>query len=165
MGTFHRSLFGVNNVDLESGSATAVGAADLELDERVASALRALLPTVAGETVAAIIVEVPSYASDLSGQMGTNISAAVEMALGGFLKLASRSRDADPSTPLRPALEAAYALGRGEARGGRGGRRPRSAAARRAAGARWTRCWRPPGSPPASPGGRWPARPPPPACR
>jgi hypothetical protein len=112
-------LFGVNNVDLESASATAVGAADIELDERVASALRGLLPTVAGETVAAIIVEVPSYASDLSGQMGTNISAAVEMALGGFLKLASRSRDADPSTPLGPALEAAYALGRGEARSGR----------------------------------------------
>src|SRR4051812_12741843 len=51
--------------------------------------------------------------------MGTNISAAVEMALAGFLKLASRSRDADPSTPLGPALEAAYALGRGEARSGR----------------------------------------------
>jgi hypothetical protein len=112
-------LFGANNVDPEPVSATAVGAADLELDETVATVLRSLLPTVAEQTVAAIIVEVPSYASDLSGQMGTNISAAVEMALGGFLKLASRSRDADPSTPLGPALEAAYALGRGEARSGR----------------------------------------------
>ena len=106
-------------MDQDQVSATAVGAADLELDETVATMLRSLLPTVAEQTVAAVIVEVPSYASDLSGQMGRNISAAVEMALGGFLKLAARSRDADPSTPLGPALEAAYALGRGEARSGR----------------------------------------------
>jgi hypothetical protein len=112
-------LFGANNVDADPVSPTAVGAADLELDETVATLLRSLLPTVAEQTVAAVIVEVPSYASDLSGQMGRNISAAVEMALGGFLKLAARSRDADPSTPLGPALEAAYALGRGEARSGR----------------------------------------------
>ena len=51
------------------------------------------------------------------------------MALGGFLKLASRSRESDPSTPLGPTLEGAYALGRGEARSGRP----------------WTRCWRPTG--------------------
>lgn len=106
-------------MDAEQVSPIAAGAADLELDEAVAAVLRRLLPTVAEQTVAAIIVEVPSYASDLSGQMGTNISSAVEMALAGFLKLASRSRDADPSTPLGPALEAAYALGRGEARSGR----------------------------------------------
>jgi PucR C-terminal helix-turn-helix domain len=112
-------LCGANNVDAEQVSPTAAGAADLELDEAVAAVLRRLLPTVAEQTVAAIIVEVPSYASDLSGQLGTNISAAVEMALAGFLKLASRSRDSDPSTPLGPALEAAYALGRGEARSGR----------------------------------------------
>jgi hypothetical protein len=112
-------LFGVNNVEAEPVSPTAAGAADLELDDSVAAVLRRMLPTVAEQTVDAIIVEVPSYASDLSGQMGRNISAAVEMALAGFLKLASRSRDADPSTPLGPALEAAYALGRGEARSGR----------------------------------------------
>ena len=113
------TLFGVNNVEAESVSPITAGAADLEIDESVAAVLRRMLPTVAEQTVAAIIVEVPSYASDLSGQMGRNISAAVEMALAGFLKLASRSRDADPSTPLGPALEAAYALGRGEARSGR----------------------------------------------
>jgi hypothetical protein len=109
----------VNNMNPEPVSPTAVGAADLELDETVATVLRSLLPTVAEQTVAAIIVEVPSYASDLSGDLGANISAAVEMALAGFLKLASRARGADPSTPLGPALEAAYALGRGEARSGR----------------------------------------------
>jgi sugar diacid utilization regulator len=41
----------------------------------------------------------------------------VQVALGSFLNIASRS--ADPSTPLRPATEASYALGRGEARSGR----------------------------------------------
>ena len=51
--------------------------------------------------------------------MGANIEAAVQLALGGFLKLASRSRESDPSTPLGPTLEGAYALGRGEARSGR----------------------------------------------
>jgi hypothetical protein len=103
----------------QSTSRTARRAADLELDDSVAAALRHLLPRVAEETVAAVIVEVPSYASDLSGQMGANISDAVQMALAGFLKLASRSRDASPSTPLGPALDAAYSLGRGEARSGR----------------------------------------------
>jgi PucR-like helix-turn-helix protein len=51
--------------------------------------------------------------------MGDNIEAAVQMALAGFLKLASGSRDSDPSTPHGPTLEGAYALGRGEARSGR----------------------------------------------
>jgi PucR C-terminal helix-turn-helix domain len=106
-------------VTQESGSRAARGAVDLELDEDVATTLRGLLPTVAEETVAAVIVEVPGYAGALSGQMGANISGAVQMALGGFLKLASRSQDSDPSTPLGPALDAAYSLGRGEARSGR----------------------------------------------
>jgi len=103
----------------EPTSPAARGAVDLELDESVAATLRDLLPRVAEETVAAIIVEVPSYAGALSGQMGENIQGAVKMALGGFLKLAEQSAGSDPSTPLGPALEAAYALGRGEARGGR----------------------------------------------
>jgi hypothetical protein len=51
--------------------------------------------------------------------MGDNIENAVQMALAGFLRLAARGRDADQATPLSPALEGAYALGRGEARSGR----------------------------------------------
>ena len=100
-------------------SRTAQGAADLELDEEVTAALRLRLTTIAEETVAAVMVEVPSYAGALSGQMGENIEGAVQMALSGFLKLASGSRGSDASTPLGPALEAAYSLGRGEARSGR----------------------------------------------
>lgn len=106
-------------MDLDVSRATTRGAVDLEIDEHVVQVLRDRLPAVATETVAAVVVEVPSYAGALSGSMGTNIEAAVQMALGGFLKLVSRSQESDPSTPLGPTLEGAYALGRGEARAGR----------------------------------------------
>jgi hypothetical protein len=100
-------------------SPTTRGAAELQIDERVVAALRERLPSVATQTVAAVIVEVPGYTGALSGAMGDNIEAAVQMALGGFLKLAARSHGSDPSTPLGPTLQGAYALGRGEARSGR----------------------------------------------
>ena len=85
----------------------------------VAEAMRAELPSVAQQTVAEIIVEVPSYADAFSGQMGQVIGNAVELALGGFLELATAGTGADPSIPIRAALEGAYGLGRGEARSGR----------------------------------------------
>ncbi len=91
----------------------------LALDPQVVDALRAQLPTVAEQTVAALTAEVAEYTGALGGEMGANIAGAVKMALGGFLHLAAQSRDADPGSPLRPALEGAYALGRGEARSGR----------------------------------------------
>ena len=103
----------------EVTGATSRGAAELRIDERVVTALRDQLPSVATQTVAAVVNEVPGYTGALSGTMGDNIEAAVTMALGGFLKLASRSRESDPSTPLGPTLQGAYALGRGEARSGR----------------------------------------------
>jgi hypothetical protein len=95
------------------------GDADLGLSPGVAAALRDVLPAVAAQTVAAVIVEVPEYAGDLGGEMGAKISAAVQTALLGFLKLASRSWPSDPGTPLSPALDEAYRLGSGEARAGR----------------------------------------------
>ncbi len=85
----------------------------------VAQKMRRELPAVAERTVAEIIVDVPSYADAFSGDMGRVIGNAVELALGGFLELATASTGADPSTPIRPALEGAYELGRGEARSGR----------------------------------------------
>jgi hypothetical protein len=103
----------------ERSSPMSRGAAELEFDDRVVDALRERLPSVASETVAAVTAEVPGYTGALSSSMVDNIEAAVQMALGGFLKLASRSRESDPSTPLRPTLQGAYALGRGEARSGR----------------------------------------------
>ncbi len=100
-------------------SRTARGAAELDLGEAAIGLLRSRLPSVAEDTVRAVIVEVPGYANALAGPMGGNIQGAVQLALGGFLSLASRPRGSDPGTPLAPALEGAYALGRGEARSGR----------------------------------------------
>ena len=98
--------------------AAVEGVSGLAFDAAVVAALQARLPDVASQTVAAV-VEVPSYTGALRGSMGETITGAVQMALGGFLKLASGSRPSDPSTPLGPTLEGAYALGRGEARSGR----------------------------------------------
>jgi len=99
--------------------ATARHALTLRIDEQVVRVLREQLPQVAAHTVAAVTAEVPGYSGALSGAMGQNIGAAVQMALAGFLELAAGARDADPSTPLGPTLEGAYDLGRGEARDGR----------------------------------------------
>ena len=85
----------------------------------VAAAMLGELPAVAGQTVAAIVVEVPSYAEAFTGPMGRKIENAVQLALGGFLELATAAGGADPSRPIGPALEGAYLLGRGEARTGR----------------------------------------------
>src|SRR3954453_18898700 len=85
----------------------------------VAQRMRVELPSVAERTVAEIIVEVPSYADAFSGDMGRVIGNAVELALGGFLELATARTGADATTPIRPALQGAYELGRGEARSGR----------------------------------------------
>ena len=91
----------------------------LQLDEGVVSALEALLPAMAERTVTAVTVEVPSYADAFSGRMGQTIENAVQMALGAFLRLATRAEDSDPGPSLSPALDGAYELGRGEARQGR----------------------------------------------
>lgn len=91
----------------------------LSIPHPVAEAMRQELPSVAEETVAAIVVEVPSYADAFGGKMGRTIESAVQVALGGFLVLASSGGDWDASTPIQPALDGAYALGRGEARSGR----------------------------------------------
>ncbi len=89
------------------------------LNDLVVAALQAVLPAVAEHTVAAVTVEVPSYADAFSGRMGQRIEGAVQMALSAFLQLAARPHDADPGPTLSPALEGAYELGRGEARQGR----------------------------------------------
>jgi hypothetical protein len=85
----------------------------------VVEALEGVLPRMAEHTVAAVTAEVPSYADALGGRMGQNIENAVQLALGAFLRLTTRSRGADPGPRLSPALDGAYDLGRGEARGGR----------------------------------------------
>ena len=91
----------------------------LALDRQLLEGLTRRLPEVATHTVAAVMDEVPSYAGPFGGPMGATIEQAVQMALAGFLRLAARGDSGDPGTPLTPALDGAYALGRGEARSGR----------------------------------------------
>ncbi|WP_245159025.1 PucR family transcriptional regulator [Blastococcus sp. TF02A-35] len=90
-----------------------------DFPEAVADAMRAELPQVAERAVEAIIVAVPGYADAFQGPMGRKISNAVELTLRGFLQLAAAGGTADAGTPGGPVVEAAYALGRGEARSGR----------------------------------------------
>jgi hypothetical protein len=96
----------------------------LRLQPPVAAAMRAVLPEVAPKVVAAVVAEVPSYADPFRGRMGRNIETAVTLALDGFLDLASQPRGLDVADRMRAeqvesVLEAAYALGQGEARSGR----------------------------------------------
>lgn len=92
---------------------------EVRLPPEAVAAMRARLPDVGARVVAVIIEEVPSYADDFTGAMGRTIRNAVELALGGFLSLASGRRGAAPRTPTAPAVEGSYQLGRGEARSGR----------------------------------------------
>jgi len=87
------------------------------LDHDLVELLRGTLPDVAQHTIAAVREEVPAYGENLGDQLAATIEQAVQMALGGFLRVAARTTD--PGTPLTPTVEGAYALGRGEARAGR----------------------------------------------
>jgi hypothetical protein len=91
----------------------------LRLDPDAVAEMRAQLPEVAEHVVRAVIEEVPSYTDAFSGSMGETIRNAVQLALGGFLSLASGGPGADLRTPGAAAVEGAYQLGRGEARSGR----------------------------------------------
>ncbi|OJF11874.1 PucR family transcriptional regulator [Couchioplanes caeruleus] len=92
---------------------------DFRLAEDIVVPLRERLPEVAVQTIGAITATVPAYAEAFAGELGAKIEKAVRAALGTFLNLVSRGAGPDPGSPLAPAIEAAYALGRGEARSGR----------------------------------------------
>jgi len=92
----------------------------VDLTPAVLRDLRAALPAVAERTVAAVTTEVAEYSRAVVGtEMGATIEGAVELALGTFLRVATAEGGGDAATPLASALEAAYLLGRGEARSGR----------------------------------------------
>jgi hypothetical protein len=90
----------------------------LTLTPSVVDALRERLPEVATHTIDAVQSGIPAYARGFGDPMGATIENAVQLALAGFFRLASLPSP-DGGTPLTPALEGAYALGRGEARSGR----------------------------------------------
>jgi hypothetical protein len=91
----------------------------LELSGPVVDELRAMLPSVAARTVAALTAEVAEYRHGAVGaEAASTIPSAVELALDTFLRLAT-DPEGDGAGRVGPMLEAAYALGRGEARAGR----------------------------------------------
>jgi len=92
---------------------------DFRLSAEAVVPLKQALPGVAAQTVEAITEGVPAYAKAFAGELRPQIETAVRAALGTFLNLVSRSAGAPADSPMAPALEAAYALGRGEARNGR----------------------------------------------
>jgi hypothetical protein len=93
--------------------------AELQLTPEVTAAMQAALPRVAQQVVDAVRAEVPSYADPFKGEMGRTIENAVALALGGFIGIASGDDAAGSAASFQQVSEAAYALGRGEARSGR----------------------------------------------
>jgi hypothetical protein len=84
----------------------------------VAETMRAEIPSMAQQAVAAIQQEVEEYVDPFRGEMGRTIEGAVALALGGFLTLVAGDERAREGSYER-VWEAAYSLGRGEARSGR----------------------------------------------
>lgn len=84
----------------------------------VVAAMRDELSGMAAQTVAAIQHEVEEYADPFRGEMGRTIESAVALALGGFLSLVSGD-DGGRGGSYERVWDAAYSLGRGEARSGR----------------------------------------------
>ncbi|WP_067439867.1 PucR family transcriptional regulator [Nocardioides jensenii] len=91
----------------------------LRLPDDVIVAMRGELAGCAERVVAAVIHEVPSYSEPFRGRMGRNIESAVTIALSGFLDMTAEPAGAGLSNRVESVFEAAYALGRGEARSGR----------------------------------------------
>jgi hypothetical protein len=90
------------------------------LTPQVVEELRAGLPAAAARTVEAVTEQVPEYSrAVIPTDTARTIEASVELALGTFLRLATDEGAGDSAARLAPALEGAYALGRGEARAGR----------------------------------------------
>ena len=83
-----------------------------ELPADLGKLLRAGLPSVVDEVIAAVRTEVPEYQRPLEGEFGTLISDGVRVALEQFVALVGRDQDVPD-----PAM--AKALGRGEHRAGR----------------------------------------------
>ncbi len=94
-------------------------AAPFRLTPAVAERLRAAIPDVAERVVAAVVAEVPSYVDPFRHGMGTKIETSVRIALDGFLDLAASPGSSRRRPQSQPVHDAAYALGRGEARAGR----------------------------------------------
>ncbi|HET7734954.1 MAG TPA: helix-turn-helix domain-containing protein [Nocardioidaceae bacterium] len=89
------------------------------LPTEVLEQLRQEVPGVAEQVVAAVMSGVPAYADPFRGRMGRTIENAVRVALEGFIDLASSPTGITPGAQVQFVYDAAYELGRGEARSGR----------------------------------------------
>lgn len=90
----------------------------LSVPEPLMERFRSELPAIAKATASTVIDEVPAY-SEMRGPEGATLDQQVELALKGFLTVASASEVDAAAAPLQPVLDAAFALGRGEVRSGR----------------------------------------------
>ncbi len=91
----------------------------LQLSPAVLKRLRTAVPELSEQVVAAVVASVPSYADPFSGKMGKVITTAVSTALEGFVDLASSPGGMAAGSQVQFVYDAAYDLGRGEARSGR----------------------------------------------
>ena len=98
---------------------TAPAEEALRLSPTVLEQLRAEIPQASETVVAAVVAAVPSYADPFRGRMGRIIATAVRTALDGFVDLASSPEGMAAGAPVQFVYDAAYDLGRGEARSGR----------------------------------------------
>lgn len=108
-------LFAMNRNVLGSSSDSMA----FRLPAEIVEEMRREITGVAEQVIAAIVSEVPSYRDPFRGRMGRNIQMAVRVALDGFLELASRAEGIDAGDQIATVRDAAYELGRGEARSGR----------------------------------------------
>jgi hypothetical protein len=91
----------------------------MRLPAAVLGQLRDGIPRVSEQVVAAVVATVPDYADPFRGRMGRIITTAVRTALEGFVDLASHPEGITAGSQVQFVYDAAYDLGRGEARSGR----------------------------------------------
>lgn len=102
-----------------SAGRVAAQAAEITLDPAAVTALREELGTVARQTVAAIMEEVPAYDAPFQGRMGRVIERAVQVSLESFVELAAEGGPPGRARPVGVGVTAARELGQVEARQGR----------------------------------------------
>ncbi|HSV38532.1 MAG TPA: helix-turn-helix domain-containing protein [Nocardioidaceae bacterium] len=91
----------------------------IRLPSAVLDQLRLQLPGVSEQVLAAVVAAVPDYADPFRGRMGRNIETAIRVALEGFIDLSSSPKGMAAGSQVQFVYDAAYELGRGEARSGR----------------------------------------------
>lgn len=90
-----------------------------QVSGEIATALYARLPSVAEEIFDAVVTQLPVFADPFRGELGRTVEAAINTALTGFLALVSPPDPGRAAIDMAVVQQAAFDLGRGEARSGR----------------------------------------------